>query len=182
MSESQVLRQDVLGARRNSNFLWGGITTIGGVGFLLAGLSSYFHRNLLFFSDTSAYQFVPQGVALLFYGIIGSSLAFYTWLTVLWNIGGGFNEFDQQAGTVKIFRWGFPGKNRQIEVSFPLAEVQSVRAEVKEGLNPKRALFLKLTKQREIPLTRVGEPMALSALENQGAELAKFLAVPLEGL
>ncbi|NEO27337.1 MAG: photosystem I assembly protein Ycf4, partial [Kamptonema sp. SIO4C4] len=33
-----------------------------------------------------------------------------------------------------------------------------------------------------IPLTRVGEPMSLSDLENQGAELARFLQVPLEGL
>jgi hypothetical protein len=28
----------------------------------------------------------------------------------------------------------------------------------------------------------VGQPMALSELENQGAELARFLGVPLEGL
>jgi len=35
---------------------------------------------------------------------------------------------------------------------------------------------------RDVPLTRVGQPLALSALENQGADLARFLGVPLEGL
>jgi len=28
----------------------------------------------------------------------------------------------------------------------------------------------------------VGQPLSLSELENQGAELARFLAVPLEGM
>jgi len=37
-------------------------------------------------------------------------------------------------------------------------------------------------KRRDIPLTRVGEPISLSELENKGAELARFLTVPLEGL
>ncbi|WP_421656924.1 photosystem I assembly protein Ycf4 [Leptothermofonsia sp. ETS-13] len=61
-------------------------------------------------------------------------------------------------------------------------DVQAVRVQLKEGLNPKRALYLRVKGMRDIPLTRVGQPMALSALENQGAELARFLGVPLEGL
>jgi len=35
---------------------------------------------------------------------------------------------------------------------------------------------------REIPLIRVGQPISLSELENKGAELARCLGVPLEGL
>jgi DNA mismatch repair protein MutH len=54
--------------------------------------------------------------------------------------------------------------------------------ELKEGLNPKRALYLRVKGMRDIPLTRVGRPIALSELENQGASLARFLEVPLEGL
>jgi len=53
---------------------------------------------------------------------------------------------------------------------------------VREGLNPKRELFLRIKQRRDIPLTRVGDPMSLSELENQGAELARFLEIPLEGL
>jgi len=57
-----------------------------------------------------------------------------------------------------------------------------VKAEIKEGLNPKRSLYLRIKGRRNIPLTRVGEPLSLSELENRGAELARFLSVPLEGI
>jgi len=83
---------------------------------------------------------------------------------------------------VQIFRWGFPGKNRRIEFGCRTQDVQSIRVDIKEGLNPRRALYLRTKDRREIPLTRVGQPLSLSELENQGAELARFLAVPLEGL
>ncbi|MFM7712264.1 MAG: photosystem I assembly protein Ycf4, partial [Microcystis sp.] len=99
-----------------------------------------------------------------------------------WNVGGGYNEFNKETGKVKIFRWGYPGKNRRIDLDWPLEDVQAVRAEVREGLNPKRELFLRIKQRRDIPLTRVGDPMSLSELENQGAELARFLEIPLEGL
>ncbi|MCC0179880.1 photosystem I assembly protein Ycf4 [Waterburya agarophytonicola K14] len=180
--KQKTLRQDVLGSRRLSNILWAAIVTMGGVGFLLAGLSSYFKTNLLIVSDTSNLQFVPQGIALTFYGVAGSLLAVYLWLLVVWNIGGGYNKFDKETGKVIIYRQSYPGKNRKIEVNFPIAEVQSVRAEIRDGLSPKRALYLRSKQRRDIPLTRVGEPIALSTLENQGAELARFLEVPLEGL
>lgn len=181
-TKQQTLRQNVLGSRRLSNIVWAAIVTMGGIGFLLAGLSSYLKKNLLIVSDTSQLQFIPQGVALTFYGIAGSLLATYLWLLVIWNIGGGYNEFNKQKGQVTISRLGYPGKNRQVEVDIPIAEVQSVRVEIRDGLSPKRALYLRSKKRRDIPLTRVGEPIALSTLENQGAELAKFLEVPLEGL
>lgn len=181
-TKQQTLRQDVLGSRRLSNIVWAAIVTMGGVGFLLAGLSSYLKTNLLLVSDTSQLQFIPQGVALTFYGVAGSLLATYLWLLVIWNVGGGYNEFNKETKQVTIYRLGYPGKNRQVEVKFPIEQVQSVRAEIREGLSPKRALYLRSKKRRDIPLTRVGEPIALSTLENQGAELARFLEVPLEGL
>lgn len=181
-NQTNTLRQDVLGSRRLSNYFWAVIVTMGGVGFLLSGLSSYLKINLLFVSDTSNLQFVPQGVALTFYGVAGSLLAIYLWLVILWDVGGGYNQFDKKTGNATISRSGFPGKNRNVEVKIPLEDIQSVRAEIREGLNPKRVLYLRAKKRREIPLTRVGEPIALATLENQGAELAKFLQVPLEGL
>ncbi|PSP17605.1 MAG: photosystem I assembly protein Ycf4 [Cyanobacteria bacterium QS_8_64_29] len=180
--QDRVLRQSVLGSRRLSNYVWAVVSSIGGVGFLLAGLSSYFKVNLVVVSDPTDLQFIPQGVALAFYGVAGSLVAAYLWLAVALDVGGGYNEFDKDSGSLKIFRWGFPGKNRRIEIEGSLDDVQSVRAEIKEGLNPKRALYLRLNERRDIPLTRVGEPLSLSELENQGAELARFLQVPLEGL
>jgi hypothetical protein len=180
--DSLILRQEILGARRFSNIFWAAISAIGGIGFLLASISSYLHQNFLIVSDPSQLNFIPQGAALGFYGVAGSLVCLYLVLVVIWDVGGGYNEFDKKSGYAKIFRWGYPGKNRRIEFSCRLEDVQAVRAEIKEGLNPKRQLYLKVKQRRDIPLTRVGEPLALSVLENQGAELARFLGVPLEGI
>lgn len=179
---SAIFRQQVLGSRRFSNYWWATIASLGGIGFLLAGISSYLKVNLLLVSDTSKLEFFPQGIALGFYGVAGTLLSLYLWLVILWNVGGGYNEFNKETSKGKIARLGFPGKNRRIEIEFPLEDVQSVRAEIREGLSPKRMLYLRVKKLRDIPLTRVGQPISLTKLENQGAELARFLGVPLEGL
>ena len=177
-----VLRQSVVGSRRLSNYWWAIVVTIGASGFFLAAISSYTKINLLPFSDPTQLIFVPQGLAMGFYGLAGTLFGIYLWLTILWDVGGGYNEFNKQSGRVTIFRWGFPGENRQIEVSCKTSDIQAVRVEIRDGLNPKRALYLRVKGMRDVPLTRVGQPIALATLENQGAELARFLSVPLEGL
>ena len=48
------------------------------------------------------------------------------------------------------------------------------------GVNPRRTLYMRIRGNREIPLTRVGEPTTLEQIEGQAAELAKFLQVSLE--
>lgn len=180
--DRQVLISEVLGSRRFSNFFWATVVSIGGIGFLLAGLSSYLKSNILIVTNAAQLQFIPQGIALLFYGVVGTLLALYLWLSILWNIGGGYNEFNKETNTVTIFRQGFPGKNRKISFTSSLTEIQAVKAVIKEGINPQRSLYLKIKQTRDIPLTRVGEPLPISEIENQGAQLARFLEVPLEGL
>ena len=177
-----VLKQTVLGSRRFSNYLWATIVTVGATGFLLAGISSYLQVNLLLLSDPTQLVFVPQGLVMGLYGTAGLLLSLYLWLAILWDLGGGYNEFDKSKDKIKIFRWGFPGKNRRIEIESPMQDVQSVIVDIKEGLNPRRALYLRVKGRRDIPLTRVGQPLSLKELEIQGAELARFLGVPLEGL
>ena len=177
-----LLRQQILGSRRLSNYWWALVVGLGGLGFVLAALSSYFKINFLPFSDPTKLIFIPQGIAMGFYGSIGLLFSLYLWLTILWDVGGGYNEFNRNDKEIRIFRWGFPGKNRQIELKCKTDDVQAVRIELREGLNPRRVLYLRVKGMRDIPLTRVGQPLSLSEIENQGAELARFLAVPLEGL
>ncbi len=117
-----------------------------------------------------------------FYGTAALGLSTYLWLVLVWNVGGGYNEFNKETGKAEIFRWGFPGKNRKIDFVYPLEDLLAVRVDIKDGINPKRALYLRVKGRGDIPLTRVGQPLPLSDLENQGAELAKFLQIPLEGL
>ncbi|MFN6561536.1 MAG: photosystem I assembly protein Ycf4 [Nostoc sp. ChiSLP01] len=178
----RLLHQNVLGSRRFSNYWWATIVTLGATGFLLAGISSYLKINLLIVTDPTQLVFVPQGLVMGLYGTAGLLLATYLWLVILWDVGGGYNEFDRQTGTFKIFRWGFPGKNRRIEIDGRIEDVQSVRITVKEGINPLRALYLRVKNRRDIPLTRVGQPLSLTELETEGAKLARFLEVSLEGL
>jgi hypothetical protein len=179
---SNILQQQVLGSRRFSNYWWATVVSIGATGFLLAGISSYSKINLIPFANPTELIFIPQGIAIGFYGVAGLLLASYLWLVVVLDIGGGYNEFNKETGQVRIFRWGFPGKNRRIELNFPIQDVQAVRLEIKEGLNPRRSLYLRAKGRRNVPLTRVGQPMSLAQLENEGVKLARFLGVALEGL
>ncbi|NEQ54464.1 MAG: photosystem I assembly protein Ycf4 [Leptolyngbya sp. SIO3F4] len=181
-NKDKVLRREILGSRRWSNYWWAAVTTVGGGGFLLAGISSYTGINLLPFADPTQLIFIPQGIVMCFYGTAALLLSLYLWLICAWNVGGGYNQFDKVAQEAQIFRWGFPGKNRKIDFKYPLDSITAVRVEIREGLNPKRSLYLKVKGKGNIPLTRIGQPMSLSAVENQGAELARFLQVPLEGL
>jgi len=181
-SIDRVLHLPVLGSRRFSNYWWATIVSIGGTGFLLSSISSYLHKNLLPFADPTQLIFIPQGIAMGFYGVCALLLGLYLWLSVLWDLGGGYNEFDRETGSIHIFRWGFPGKNRKIDFTCKTSDVQSVRVDIKEGLSPRRSIYLKLKDRRQFPLTRVGQPLALSEVENQAAQLARFLQVPLEGL
>ncbi len=174
------IKSDLNGSRRLSNIFWALTVSLGGFGFFITGLSSFFGVNLLFFSDASEISFIPQGIALLFYGTVGSILGIFISLTVWWNVGSGYNEYNRDIQQVKLYRKGFPGKNRELIFTFPFEEVKSIKMRIKEGLNPKRQLLLCLTDSREIPLTGIEQPVALNKIENEAITIAKYLNVFLE--
>ena len=173
------LEQSVLGFRRLSNQLLAVIVTIGGLGFTLTCLSSYLGRDLLPIGSPSTLLFVPQGLVMGLYGIAGLLLASYLWTMININLGAGSNNFDKASGMVKICRRGY---FKLISAEFPLKDVKAVKVEVRDGFNPLRRLSLRVQGRRDITLTRVGQPLPLAQLEQDGAELARFLDVNLEGL
>ena len=177
------IRQDkIIGSRRISNYFWTFVLFVGGISFLLAGLSSYLKINLLPFANTSELVFIPQGVVMMFYGTLSLSISIYTFLTVLWDIGSGYNEYNKIENLVKIVRKGFPGRNREILLTYPLNNIRSIGIKISEGLNPKRIIYLCLKDERQIPLTPVEQPSTISNLEENAADLAKFLELKLENL
>ena len=176
-----IKRYNVTGARQINNILISSIISAGGFGFLLVGLSSYFGSNLLPFLSAEGIIFLPQGFVMCLYGSAGILLGLYQLFTILLKIGDGFNEFDLEKNTIRIFRWGFPGKTRRFCLTISLDDVLSIGIRVSEGLNPRRNLYLKLSDQREIPLTQIGEPIPMGQLEKEAAELASFLSCPVEG-
>ena len=177
------IRQDyIIGSRRFSNYFWTLFLFIGGFSFLLAGLSSYLKLNLLPFTNTSELVFIPQGIVMMFYGTLSFGISVYISLTVFLDIGGGYNEYNKIENLVKIVRKGFPGKNREILLTYSLSNVRAIGIKITEGLNPTRSIYLCLKDERKIPLTPVQEPTSISNLEEEAASLAKFLDLKLENL
>jgi len=180
--QTEIRRDEIIGSRRFSNYFWSFFLLLGGIGFLLAGLSSYFRINLLPFTNSIDLVFIPQGLVMMFYGTLSFGISLYIITTVLLDIGGGYNEYNRSENLVKIVRKGFPGKNREILLTYPLANIKSIGIKITEGLNPTRSIYLCLKDDRKIPLTPVQEPTSISNLEDEAASLAKFLDLKLENI
>jgi hypothetical protein len=181
MIQNENIRYDlILGSRRFSNYLWVILTLIGGVGFLLAGLSSYLEIELLPFGNTNEIMFIPQGIVMTFYGTIGSLFSLSLLTLIICNVVGGYNSYDLIKQEITIFRIGFPGVKSEIYLKYMLRDIKALKLTITEGLNPKREIYLVTKDKKRIPLTRVGEPLLLSQIEIEAVELANFLKVNLE--
>jgi hypothetical protein len=193
-------RYIITGAQRVSNYWWASVISLGGISFLLTGFAAFLQTDLFVFNRSKSITFFPQGLIMCFYGSLGLLFGVYLWCTILWRVGNGFNEFSQDqaactkpqvlfaaapnrpevSGVVRIFRWGLPGKNRRIDFLYKMQDVEGVRVELKEGVNPKRVISLRVKGKGNIPLTRIGQPISLENIESEASELAKFLRVSLE--
>ena len=180
--QNEIRQDTIVGSRRFSNYFWSFFLFFGGIGFLLAGMSSYFKVNLLPFANPTELVFIPQGLVMMFYGTLSFGVSIYILLTILLDIGGGYNEYNRVENLVKIVRKGFPGRNREILLTYPLSNIRSIGIKITEGLNPTRSIYLCLKDERKIPLTPVQEPTSISNLEEEAASLAKFLDLKLENL
>ena len=118
----------------------------------------------------------------MFYGTLSLGISIYLIITLFLDVGSGYNEYNKIENLVKVVRKGFPGKNREILLTYPLNNIRSIGIKISEGLNPKRIIYLCLKDERQIPLTPVQQPDSISDLEDQAADLAKFLDLKLENL
>ena len=177
--ENEIRQDRIVGSRRFSNYFWSFFLFFGGLGFLLAGISSYFKINLLPFANPTELVFIPQGLVMMFYGTLSFGVSMYIITTVLLDIGGGYNEYNRVENLVKIVRKGFPGRNREILLTYPMSNIKAIGIKITEGLNPTRSIYLCLKDERKIPLTPVQEPTSISNLEEEAASLAKFLNLKL---
>ncbi len=174
-----VLEQKIKGSRKVSNYLVASMLSIGGVGFLLASFSSYFGRDFLPLGNPSTLIFVPQGLVMGLYGVAAFLLAIYFWRLISIDYGSGVNRFDKNKGILSLSRRGLL---RDIEIEIPIDEIKAVKLEVREGFNPLRRVSLRIKGRKDLPISRVGSPKPLLDLENEGAEIARFLEVNLEGI
>lgn len=170
------------GSRRVGNFFWACVTLLGALGFFSVGISSYLGREIMPLLPPQQIHFVPQGVVMLFYGIVGMFFGFYLWCAILLNVGSGNNRYDKQEGIITLSRWGFPGDNRRIYNRVPIKDVRAIGMEVREGIYPRRVLYMRVGGTQSVPLTRPGEYTTPGDMEQKAAELARLLSVPIEGL
>nr|YP_009399489.1 photosystem I assembly protein [Dictyomenia sonderi]ARW69095.1 photosystem I assembly protein [Dictyomenia sonderi] len=180
---NKIKKDIILGSRRLSNYWWAAIILIGGFSFFLIGIASYlelYFNNMSFFHHQNI-SFLPQGAVMTFYGMTGILTSLFLWYTIIFDVGSGYNEFNHYTGIITIFRFGFPGKNRVLKLQYKITEVYSIKINIQEGLSPKREVYLKTKDQREIPLTKVGEPLSIEEIELQAKEIALFLKIKLEG-
>lgn len=177
-----IIRDNITGARNYRSFSIMLVLFGAGLGFFLAGLSSYLNVNLLILSDTSEIKFIPQGIAMLFYGTGALGISLYLFLTILLDIGSGYNEFSKQENLIRIIRLGFPGKNRTIFLSYEFKNVKGIKFLIKQGLNPRCNILLLLKDKREIPLFPAQFLLNPNEIEKKAIQLSTFLDVPLESL
>lgn len=176
----EMKKYRITGSRRFSNYWWAFFVLFGGISFFIVGITSYIGIDSIF--NARDISFIPQGAIMTFYGMTGILISLFLWYTIIFDVGSGYNEFDNDNGTITIFRLGFPGKNRNLELKYRLEDVKSIRISIQDGLSPKREIYLKMKDQRQIPLTKVSGPISINEVETQAKDIATFLNLNLEGI
>ena len=179
MSET-VIKENIVGSRNTNSIVVMLLLLSAGLGFFLAGLSSYLNVNLLQITDTSQIVFIPQGIVMLFYGTGAIGIGLYILFTIIWNVGSGYNEFSKEQQIVRIVRLGFPGKNRTIFLSYEFQNLKNLKFVIKQGLNPRCNILMVLKDKREIPLFPAQFLLNPKETETKAINLSNFLNIPLE--
>lgn len=181
--KNKIYHEKIIGSRRFSNYFWSIFLFFGGIYFLLLGYSSYFNLKLYpFFHNSINFVFIPQGILMVFYGTLSLLISIYIITLIIFDVGSGYNEYNQFDNLVKIVRKGFPGKNQNILLTYSFSNIQSIGFKITQGLNPERVIYLCLKDERKIPITPVNEILSIEKLEQQASDLAKLLNLKLETL
>jgi hypothetical protein len=174
--------QKIQGLQKISNYILLIFLFFGGFCFLLVGLSTYLTINLLPFINSQDLIFIPQGILMLFYGMLSILLAIFTLFTLFWDIGSGYNIYNKSDNLITLFRKSFPKNNQYMLLTYSINNVKSIGIKIIDGLNPSRIIYLKLKDNRQIPMTSIQNLQSITEIENQVTELAKYLDVNIESL
>ena len=150
-----------------------------GLGFLIRGISSYFNLSFEPFFNAFEISYIPQGIIMTFYGTLSVILGCFILFGIFLNVGGGSNEFNKKNNLVRILRKGWPGKNKNILLIYPISEIDKIEVFIREGLNPQRIIYLLTKDGRKLPLTPIGQPMTLSEIEDKAFRITRFLGINL---
>lgn len=175
---NENLKDTIIGSRNIKSISVMILLIVGGSSFFLAGLGSYYKLNIFF--DLSTINYIPQGILMLFYGTLALTFALYLALTIIWNVGSGYNQFLKEEEIIYIIRRSFPGKNRLFFLSYPFKIVKQIKLLKKDGINPRTNIILVLKDKREIPLYPPQFLLKPSEIEKKAIYISNLLKVPLE--
>lgn len=183
IDKKKVIRYFVSGFKNLENFWWICFLFFISIGFLLTGFSSYYNKNLFWFINRQNIQFFPQGFIMICFGLIGVILAIFLTLVLSWSLGSGFNEFNKQKSYIRIFRWGFPGTSRRIDLYYSWENALRIIVELNKGLFFQYIIFLEVKeknkRKNKIPLINLGKFITYEEIEKQISALSKFLKIPI---
>lgn len=121
--ETFLLRDEIVEDYKIYKILLSASILMGSLGFTIIGISSYLNNNIIPFLDASKIIFFPQGITMLCYGILGTILSINQLIILYYKVGEGYNEFNKEKNIMRIFRKGFPGKNSDVIIEYPLNDI-----------------------------------------------------------
>jgi hypothetical protein len=154
---------------------------VGSIGFLTTGISSLINFNFIPILESNKIIFFPQGITMLFYGLIGLILSINQIIILYCKIGEGFNEFNKKTNHIRIYRKGFPGKNSEIDLNYQFNEIEAIKLEIKtEIFNTKQKIYLCFKERPDIPIIQINKPLKIKEIENKAIKIASFLNVSIK--
>lgn len=121
--EKTILKEYITETDKREKYILNITMLLGALGFLIAGISSYVQFDIIPLIKSEKIIFFPQGITMCFYGLLGTILSLNQIRILLLKIGEGYNEFDKEKGTLKIFRKGFKGKESDLNLTYQLTEI-----------------------------------------------------------
>jgi hypothetical protein len=167
----------VLGSRTFGNVGVALVLTTFGTGFILKALSIFFYGKKV------------QGFIMMFYGLTSVLLSFFVLLTIYWNVGYTYIEFDRKKEMVVLYVRGFPGSNRETLLMLPFSSIVCLTLNTTksfpgiflcfddkccEGLS----LYRGMCYRRRVRLPNI-TGLNLVYIEKLALYLSKYLGVPL---
>jgi hypothetical protein len=171
---------DYEGSKRLENYIVGSLLIIGGFCFYLTGLSVYLNFDILPFVSVQDLKFVPQGFTMMFYGSFFFFLGIFQAITIILNIGSGYIKFDKNENQIKIVRKGYPGKTKQIFLSYNLKQIRSIKILYLYTTKKLQRVLLCFNDGREIPILSTIDPTEFDKSEKNILELSKNLDIVTE--
>lgn len=171
MESKKIRRYAVVGSRRVSNMIYAGLSFLACFGFFAMPTRCFILALKTAVPDACENGFWPQGFVLIFYGLLALGFGLYLGFVMVLNIGSGWNIFDLEKQYVRIFRWGFPGKNRRIDLTYPFETILAIACQKKAT---GAQLYLVLKDQRQIPFCGT-VAMGFEPMEALASDLAGFL-------